>query len=139
MCRVILLDRILDRANVEGFSYVGGAVWAGKSVAAGNSRSQSGLELDANWSIMETRRSLPRRLSGGGESFKSLPIPGTGSLRRSSVQSRRNKSWIVFLDEGLVHWMMNPWNRQWHLQGSPEGKQAKWESSHTLAGKRTHR
>ena len=92
-------DRILERANVRFMVMSEGQYELERSIAAGNNRSQSGLELDVIDHYNGTRRSV--KTLSGGESFKASLSLALGLSDEVQCKSRRNKVDTMFVDEGF--------------------------------------
>ena len=92
-------DRILERANVRFMVMSEGQYELARSIAAGNNRSQSGLELDVIDHYNGTRRSV--KTLSGGESFKASLSLALGLS--DEVQSRAGGIRLdtMFVDEGF--------------------------------------
>lgn len=92
-------DRILERANVRFMVMSEGQYELARCIAAGNNRSQSGLELDVIDHYNGTRRSV--KTLSGGESFKASLSLALGLS--DEVQSRAGGIRLdtMFVDEGF--------------------------------------
>ena len=92
-------DRILERANVRFMVMSEGQYELARSIAAGNNRSQSGLELDVIDHYNGTKRSV--KTLSGGESFKASLSLALGLS--DEVQSRAGGIRLdtMFVDEGF--------------------------------------